>query len=282
MENTYVPDTILVALDGSPSAQVAAKVAIQVAQRQNLRIRGLYVVDDMLIFDIYTNHRVELGNDREITPESDLVQSFREQGDAALQWLEQCCLAANVPVVTDLYFSNVPEMIRREAEPARLVALGRRGHGHATDPNHLGRYFRAIAHHAKWPLLVGGDELRPLRRLLLAYDGGECAQRALNWTVLLQRALATDVIAVAVEENDHGSPQWLSDLQRQLDTSELANYRFVSRKGHVATEIVSAAEEYQADLILMGNYCISSLLEWLVGSTPDHVLRQTQLPVLIA
>jgi nucleotide-binding universal stress UspA family protein len=62
----------------------------------------------------------------------------------------------------------------------------------------------------------------------------------------------------------------------------LTNYRFVSRKGHVAAEIVPAAEEYQADLILMGNYCVTPLLEWLIDSTLDHVLRRTRLPVLIA
>ena len=282
MESIYVPDTILVALDGSPSAQVAASVAVEIAQRQNLRIRGLYVVDDTLVLNMYANYQAELGSTREITSEADLVQLFREQGDATLQWLEQRCRTANVPVVTDLYFSGVPEMIRRAAEQARLVALGRRGHGHATDPNHLGRYFRAMAHHAQWPMLVGGDELRPLRRLILAYNGGECAQRALNWAALLQRASTTEVVALAVEENDHGSQQWLSDMQAQLDASSLTQYQFVSRKGHAATEIVSAAEEYQADLILMGNYCVTPLLEWLAGSTPDHVLRRTQLPVLIA
>jgi nucleotide-binding universal stress UspA family protein len=76
MESIYVPDTILVALDGSPSAQAAASVAFEIAQSQNLRIQGLYVVDDTLVLNMYANYQAELGSTREIASEADFVQLF--------------------------------------------------------------------------------------------------------------------------------------------------------------------------------------------------------------
>jgi nucleotide-binding universal stress UspA family protein len=54
------------------------------------------------------------------------------------------------------------------------------------------------------------------------------------------------------------------------------------RLGQPAREIVAVAEENQADLIVMGRYRHTALLEWLMGSTVDRVLRGTELPVLMA
>jgi nucleotide-binding universal stress UspA family protein len=178
-------------------------------------------------------------------------------------------------------FGGVPELIHQEAAHARLLALGRRGHGHATDASHLGRNFRAIAHRAHLPILVGGAEQGSLQRLLLAYNGSEQATKALAWVNLLQRTLAGQVIVLAVQENSGASQQWLSEIQAQLDTSDLANYRFISRSGQPAAEIVAAASENQADLVVMGRYRHTAVLDRLIGSTLDRVLRGTRLPVLV-
>jgi nucleotide-binding universal stress UspA family protein len=163
-----------------------------------------------------------------------------------------------------------------------LLALGRRGHGHASDSSHLGRNFRAIAHHTPRPMLVGGDEARPVQRLLLAYNGSEHARQALAWTILLQRTLYSDVLVLSVKENGHTSQDISSELVDQLNQGGLADYRFLSGEGQPASQIVAAAAENEVDLIVMGRYRHTALLEWLVGSTLDYVLRGTSLPVLIA
>lgn len=275
-------DTILVAQDGSPVAQTTASVAIQIAQSQNLLIRGLYVVDEALILDTYANYQVELGSVEEPPSRAELVTWFEKRGDAALQWLEAHCRAAGVPVTVEMLVGGVPELILREVTQAKLLALGRRGNGHATDPDHLGRNFRAIAHHVRWPILVGGDKQRPIHRLLLAYNDSEHAQHALAWASLLQRTLLSEVIVLHVKEDNDKSQQPSSEMRAQLDRSGLTHYRFLSREGQPASVIVAAAAENQADLIVMGGYRHTILLEWLVGSTLDRVLRNTPLSVLVA
>jgi nucleotide-binding universal stress UspA family protein len=273
---------LLVADDGSPPAQAAANIAVQIAQGRDLPVRGLYVVDEALILDTYADHRRELGNGAEITSRDDLITWFKEQGVSALRELEARCQAAQVAVTTDLLFGGVSEMVLREADQAQLLALGRRGHGHASDSGHLGRNFRAIAHHTSRPMVVGGDEERRVQRLLLAYNGGEHAQHALAWTTLLQRTLHTDVLVLSVKENGRASGNMSSEMVDQLNQGGLANYRFLSAEGQPASEIVTAAAENGADLIIMGRHRHTALLEWLVGSTLDRVLRHTSLPVLIA
>jgi nucleotide-binding universal stress UspA family protein len=280
-ESERMSDRVLAAIDGSLPAQAAASLAIQIAASQKLPIHGLYVASEWLVMDSYADYQAELGRAEEVASRADLVNQFRKQGDAALQWLEVRCRDAGVPVTSALLFGSVPELVLQEAAQAKLLALGRRGHGHATDASYLGRNFRAIAHHVHQPMLVGGDEQRPIQRLLLAYNGGEHATIALAWATLLQRTLQSKVVVLAVQEDSSASQPWLSEMQAQLDAGGLANYRFVSREGQPAAEIVAAASEYQVDLIVMGRYRHTALLEWLVGSTLDRVLCSTRLPVLV-
>jgi nucleotide-binding universal stress UspA family protein len=272
------PNEILVAHDGSPAALAAAGVAIQIAQSQDLSIHGLYVVDETLALDTYADYRRELHGDGAPTSRAELLNWFGKQGDAALQILEARCRAAGVPVTAAILAGGVPEMVLRESEKAQLLAIGRRGHSHEGDPDHLGRSFRAVAHHAHPPLLIGGDQERTVQRLLLAYDGTKQAEAALAWAVLLERTLPAEVAVVAVQEGGlQPTSDWLAQARAQLSGCQCMH-----RAGQPASEIVAAANEAQADLIVMGRYRHTSLLGWFMGSTVDRVLRGTQLPVLMA
>jgi nucleotide-binding universal stress UspA family protein len=268
---------ILVAQDGSTSALAAAHIAIQIAQSQDLSVHGLYVVDETLALDSYADYRRELDIDREPASRAELLTWFEKQGDAALQLLETRCQAAGVPVTAELLAGGVPEMVLRESEQARLLAIGRRGHGHEGALHHLGQSFLTIAHHAHLPLIIGGDEERTVRRLLLAYDSSKRAQSALDWASSLQRTLAPEVVVVAVQENRlQSTSEWLEEARAQLSGCQCLH-----RLGQPASEIVAAADEIQADLIALGRYRHTALLEWLMGSTVDRVLRGTELPVLM-
>jgi nucleotide-binding universal stress UspA family protein len=279
------PLTIFVAHDGSPVAQTAACLAIEIAQVQKLPIQGLYVVDEILVLDPYANYQAELGRDaKKLSSRNELVSWFEQQGEAALQWLEISCQAVDVPVTTDLLFGGVPELIIKESTPSQLLAMGRRGHGHTANSDYLGRNFRDIAHHVRdRPMLVGGDEMRQIQRVLLVFDGSERAQQALAWTSWLQRSLSTEVMVLSIpeEKDTERSQQWLALMQSDLEQSDLTNYRFLTGDGQPAAAIVQVAAENEADLIVIGGYRHTTLVEWLVGSNVDQVLRNTQLPVLV-
>jgi len=271
-------DQILVALDGSPAALAAAGVAIQIAQGQDWSVHGLYVVDETLALDTYADYRRELESDQEPTSRAELFNWFESQGGAALEMLAERCQAAGVPVTTELLAGGVPDMVARESERVQLLSIGRRGHGHEGDSHHLGRSFRTIAHHVRLPLVVGGGEGRTVHRVLLAFDGSERARPALAWASVLQRTLPAELVVVAVQENDlQPVGDWLAEAR-----SALPDCHCLHRHGEAADEIVAAAEETQADLVVMGRYRHAALLERIMGSTVDGVLRGTQLPVLIA
>lgn len=283
---------ILVADDDSTEARAAADAAVQIARNQNVVLRGLYVVDEVLALDTYADYHAELAvpskaskdDHREPTSRAELMRWFENQGEVALHWLETAGAEAEVAVTTRLLAGGVSELVLQEAAQVDLLAIGRRGHGHAGDLKSLGHNFRKIAHHVHRPLLVGGRTRPSLHRLLLAYHGQAHADQALAWTARLQRVLTAEVIVLSVCENTEARQTGVSlePIKTRLAQSDLSAYRFLCGQGLPSTEIAAVAAANEVDLIVMGHYRHAAPVEWLVGSTVDQLLRATSLPVLIA
>jgi nucleotide-binding universal stress UspA family protein len=283
---------ILVADDYSTEARAAADAAVQIARNQNLVLRGLYVVDEVLALDTYANYQAELsvpsrasnGDRREPTSRAELMSWFETQGEVALHWLKTACAEAGVPVTTRLLAGGVSELVLQDAARAQLLAIGRRGHTHTADSKSLGHNFRKIAHHAHLPMLVGGRSRPSLHRLLLAYHGQAYAELALDWAGRLQRDLTAEVIVLSVCETTEACQAEVSleEIKTRLAQSDLDIYRFLTGQGRPSAEIADVAAANDVDLIILGHYRHAALVEWLAGSTVDQLLRATSLPVLIA
>jgi nucleotide-binding universal stress UspA family protein len=269
--------SILVLIDGSTSAQAAATAAIQIGQSQGLAIRGLNIIEEVLVMDMYANYHEELAHAGVPQSRSQLIRWFQIQGESALQWLETYCQDANVPVTTDLMFGGMPDLIFRQEKQAALVALGRQGRGRADRPAALGHNFQAIAHHNHIPLLVGGHERPYIQHILLVYEPGQHGQAALNWAARLQQSLPAGVTALTLPSNGHDP----ATLQSELAQSGLIDYRQITGEDRAADTILGAAADSQADLIVMGGYHHNALITKFLGSPLEQILDETALPVLI-
>ena len=272
----------LAAVDGSPASNAAISVAIQIAGKVPVAVRGLYIVDERLITNPYANFQRELGFRAEPDSSADLACLFQQRGNLALQWLADHCRTAQIPVSTEIFFGGVSELVLKKAEQAQLLILGRRGLGHAADPKHLGRNYRTIARRARIPLLVGGSQQGPIKRILLAYNNSAGSNRALTWAISFQQITMCQLTVLAVAQESDPSQDWTASIQEQLDRRRRRNYRLVSRVGRPADQIVAVAAEDQADLIVVGRGSHAAWLKRLTGSTVDRTLRNTDLPVLIA
>ena len=60
-----------------------------------------------------------------------------------------------------------------------------------------------------------------------------------------------------------------------------AEARWVTAEGNVPDVVLGAANEHDADLLMMGGYGWSPLVEVVLGSAVDQVLREVRRPILI-
>jgi nucleotide-binding universal stress UspA family protein len=278
------PKTILIALDGSPTAKTASELAIYLAKGLHYGIKGLYIVDvDLVAEPFFMDKYLQA---QQITGEwstNTTAGLLHKQGEEALAWLEDMCLLEGIPFWLDVKRGDVSELLISEGDECELVTLGRRGLTHADDQDKLGRHFMTVASRLRKPVLVSGDKpTKHIRRLLVAYNRSEPSQNALHWSARIQHALDAEISILGIEELE-GDPveSWLDHAQERLRAENAKAETFIHR-GQIADEILAAAVEHRSDLILMGRRSFGSPFEWLIGSTADRVLHRTQLPVLLA
>jgi len=114
----------------------------------------------------------------------------------------------------------------------------------------------------------------------LAYDGTPKADEALFVATYLAGRWQIPLTVVTVLEGDHVPPETLARAEEYL-AAHGVQAKVVQEEGPVASAILITAEEQQADLIVMGGYGRSPMLEVVLGSAVDEVLRSARRPVLI-
>jgi nucleotide-binding universal stress UspA family protein len=119
-----------------------------------------------------------------------------------------------------------------------------------------------------------------LDRALLAYDGSPKANEALFVATYLSCRWSVPLIVVTVIETGRTTSETLARAQRYLETHGV-EATFVKESGPVAEAVLKTAEEHESDLIIMGGYGLSPVLEVVLGSAVDRVLRTSRQPMLI-
>lgn len=193
---------------------------------------------------------------------------------------------------------------RARVMQADLVIVGSRGHG-TIESMLVGSVSAEIVDHAPAPVLVArGDQMT---RIVLAWDGSTCAERAVD--LLRSWPIFAGSVVRVVSVADMGTPWWTgfpgagsaemmpmyveaADASRQQHdalahemAADLRNAGFTAepdrRVGDAATQLLAAATAFNADLIMMGTHGRTGLPRLVLGSVARNVLHHAKCSVLI-
>ena len=139
-----------------------------------------------------------------------------------------------------------------------------------------------------------------MKRILIATDGSDAAEEAVDTGLELAQEHVADVTFVHVEPRydlvvgsyltapvpcayEPTPPEADEVLAR---AAELASERgldatLVERSGYAPDEIAALANEIDADLIVVGSRGLGAVREFVLGSTTRALLRRTTRPVLV-
>ena len=92
-------------------------------------------------------------------------------------------------------------------------------------------------------------------------------------------AESPEIFAQAIEQVRARAAETLQAIGREIPENARA-FTFL-REGFAATEILEAAREWQAELIVMGTHRRGPLARMLLGSTSQGVLRRATCPVML-
>lgn len=179
-----------------------------------------------------------------------------------------------------LVFGSLVDGVRDFDAEARFVVVGKRGQAETQAPNHLGTNLERVVRASRHPILIVPAEVRPLRRFLVAYDGGASTAKVIDTlmreTLLLEAECHLLMVGSATDEHR-------AQLASARDALRSVGYTVMEmlRPGHADEEILSALHEIDADLLVMGAYGHTRVRELIIGSTTTALLRASTIPVLV-
>lgn len=145
--------------------------------------------------------------------------------------------------------------------------------------------------------------MKPIKRIMVATDFSSCAGDALEYAAFLAKALGVELMLVHVFERPlyfdigvahslqlrHDVDEWLRTEKEEAtkrvealaaEISGSAKPTVIVRDGSPFLEIVAAAEEHNADLIVLGTHGRTGLPHIVLGSVAERVVRHAKCPVL--
>lgn len=286
---------VLLAIDGSPEARTATAFLRTLPLPLDAAVR-IAVVVTLPAFTL------------DVPPIREFKRSVLDEARVIVERARDVLAPRGLAIETDVSVGDPKEEIVRMAATewgADLVVLGGRGLGRIRRFL-LGSVSLAVARHAPCPVLVVKGRPRKLGSVLVAMDGSESSFGAVRFLLSLRMPRQTKVRLLSVVEPlryPTTAPQALrgqlarmvkeleserrSELEKAIGQAALELDDTITRVTHStptgdpATEIVAAAADHDADLVVVGARGRGGMARLLLGSASEKVLQHAARPVLI-
>ena len=273
---------LLVGIDTSEHSRNAQAYAFHIAHRLNASLIGLHVVD---IVSIEGSFFHDISGSLGLEPYLDFSSKMREvltaRGRAVLDEFAAAAARENLPVETVLDMGIVANQVCDRARSVDLVMIGHRGVNERFSSGLLGSTAEAVARKCPRPLFISPMKFREIQRMVLAYDGSERAARAMRAAAEFASSLGIPIAIVTVARDQKTGERTLEEARKYFEPYSLqAEFKLLG--GHANEEIVKFIKDYEADLLFIGAYGHSRIIEMVLGSTTEYVLRNTPCPVFLS
>lgn len=186
----------------------------------------------------------------------------------------------HVSAEPSLRTGDLARTLKGDEDKVALYVIGKRGEYANMDSDHLGSQLEKVIRTVQRPLLVVSRHFTAPKRVMIAFDGSALTRRGVEAiaTRALLRELHVQVLMVGMGDAEQQSQMdWALDMLRRHGHSAEG----VIKRGAVDATILREIEAANIDLLVMGAYGRSRLRHLFIGSTTNHVLRTSKVPVLL-
>jgi nucleotide-binding universal stress UspA family protein len=273
---------ILVGIDTSEHSRYAQAYAFYLAHKLGASVIGLHVVD---IVSIEGSFFHDISGSLGLEPYLDFSSKMREvltnRGRDVLEEFEAAARRENLAVETVLDVGIVANQICERARSADLVMIGHRGVNERFSTGLLGSTAETVARKCPRPLFISLRGFREIKRPVLAYDGSERASRAMRAAAELASVLGVALTVVTVARDAKLGERTLEEARKYFEPySPPAAFKLLA--GHANEELIKFLKENDTDMLFIGAYGHSRIIEMVLGSTTEYVLRNTPCPVFLS
>lgn len=284
---TNQPQKIIALIDGSVYAASVCDHAAWIARRTGAPVELIHVLGRRDVSDIQDHSgTIALGARTSLLEQLAELDAQRaklisHRGRAILEDAQALLEKAGVTeITTRLRHGDIVEAVADVEGEARVIVIGKRGEAADFAKGHLGSNLERIVRASHKPVFVASRAFKPVRQVLVAYDGGASAMKAIDHIARspLFQGLGVHVVTVgtATPEVTRG----LADAKAMLKVAGIEAETSVL-PGQPETVLAKLVEEGRFDMLVMGAYGHSRIRSLIIGSTTTAMIRACKVPVVL-
>ena len=280
---------IIACIDGSGYADSVSNLSAWVHKRTGLELSLLHVVAPHSEMEAKSDMTGHIGIDVKSNLLEELTRLDEEHGKLELK--KGQLMLDHAKEMLDAQGIIQPEMLHRRGSlvetiqefeaQAELIVMGKRGEHYHTASDHLGSNLERVARAIHKPLLVATQEIKPIKKFLIAYDGSPSANKAVEYVSSnsLFKGLECHVLKVGSATTE--AQIILKQAEEKLKTSGF-NVHIHLKQGMPVEDAVSEyITSHSIDLLAIGAYGHSKIRSLILGSTTTSLIRKSGIPVML-
>lgn len=272
---------ILVPLDGSEHSKAALEYGLWLAQKFNGALFGQHVIDTVSVEGTYF-HDISgsLGFEPYLNFATRMREVLEERGKVILEEFSRRCRERGLRHEEFLDMGIVPNEICERSKMADLVVLGHRGINEEFSSGLLGGTAESVTRKCPRPILVSTKRFKEIERPLLAYDGSQRASAAMESAAELCTQLKLPLTVLYVPREEKMGEKVLQEARSYLGPYGI-EARYELARGYPEQKIIDYLVNLSYDLLFIGAYGHRRIIEMVLGSTTEYVLRKSPCPVFL-
>ena len=270
---------ILVGLGDESHAAFATELSVDLAKRHQAELTGVSVLDvDRLCsrgpVPIGAGHLAQEWREHRMAEAMELVTELGEKFAAS-------CVRAGVPYRFECPVDEPYHCMIERARYHDLIVCGLRHlfeHGIVEEPP--AELVRLVESGVR-PLITAAPEHQSIRRVLVAYSGSMESAKAMKRFAQLRLWPDVTVRIVVFEHREERAAELLEQALAYYSAHEFnVETRYIP--GSAVENLLPQADEFDANMIVMGNSA-RSLLRWHVfGETTLHAVQHADRPLFLS
>jgi nucleotide-binding universal stress UspA family protein len=170
--------------------------------------------------------------------------------------------------------------ICERSKVADLVVIGHRGVNEEFTTGLLGTTAETITRKCPRPVFVSTKKFKVIERPLLAYDGSQRACAAMESAAEFCTVLDLPLTVLTVAKEDQKADGILHQARSYLDAYAV-QVGYEKTRGYPEQQIIDYLVSFNHDLLFIGAYGHRRIIEMVLGSTTEYVMRNTPCPVFL-
>ena len=183
-------------------------------------------------------------------------------------------------VSTTLRNGQLVETMHEFESDADLIVIGKRGEASNFDMDHLGSNLERVVRSTKKPVLVASRAFNPINKILIAFDGGKSAMKAIEHIAGSSVFKGLECLLLHVGNESSRYRKQLGGAVAILHNAGFtADYRVVA--GQADSVIADTVDAEQFDMLVMGAYGHSRIRNLIIGSTTTQMIGACKVPIML-